>query len=153
MKYVLLFCGTDEDATAEEIVQDALVLALEQWPVEGVPDCPRAWLQTVTRRRAIDRLRREVRFREKLALLKEPLPQEADNRLELIFLCCHPALPTDAQVALTLPAVCGLTSAQIASTFLVAESTVAQRIVRGQRKIATAGIPTDCPSPTSSMPV
>jgi predicted RNA polymerase sigma factor len=122
------------------------VLALEQWPIEGIPDCPRAWLQTVARRRAIDRIRREVRFREKLALLKAPLPQEPDNRLELIFLCCHPALPTEAQVALTLRAVCGLTTAQIASAFLVAESTVAQRIVRGQRKIATAGIPYRLPA-------
>jgi RNA polymerase sigma factor (sigma-70 family) len=128
-------------AIAEEIVQDAHLTALEQWSREGVPDSPRAWLQTVARRKAIDRLRREIRFRQKLPLLDLPIPQEPDNRLELIFTCCHPALAPEAQIALTLRAVCGLTTGQIAGAFVVAESTVAQRIVRAQRKIAQAGIP------------
>jgi RNA polymerase sigma-70 factor (ECF subfamily) len=127
---------------AEEIVQEALVAALEQWPIDGIPRSPRAWLRTVARRTAVDRIRREIRLREKLASLDEPeLQDESDNRLELIFMCCHPALAREAQIALTLRAVCGLTTAQIASAFLVPESTVAQRIVRAQRKIATAGIP------------
>jgi RNA polymerase sigma factor (sigma-70 family) len=126
---------------AEDIVQDALLAALQQWSVEGIPDCPRAWLQTVARRRAIDRLRREVRYREKLASLDEAIPQSPDNRLELIFLCCHPALGPEAQVTLTLRAVCGLSSAEIASAFLVSEAAVAQRLVRARRKIAAAGIP------------
>jgi RNA polymerase sigma-70 factor (ECF subfamily) len=126
---------------AEEIVQDALIAALEQWSVEGIPESPRAWLKTVARRRAIDRLRREIRFREKLALLDAPSPGEPDNRLELIFTCCHPALAPESQIALTLRAVCGLTTAQIARAFMVSESTVAQRIVRARRKIVQAGIP------------
>ena len=126
---------------AEEIVQDTLVAALEQWSTQGVPDCPSAWLRTVARRRAIDRLRREIRFKAKLAQLDLPIPQEPDNRLELIFTCCHPALAPENQVALTLRAVCGLTTAQIARAFMVSEATVAQRIVRAQRKIVEAGIP------------
>jgi RNA polymerase sigma-70 factor (ECF subfamily) len=128
-------------ATAEELVQDALVAALEQWSVDGIPESPRAWLRTVARRRAIDRVRREIRFREKLAELEASSEQEPDNRLELIFLCCHPALAIESQVALTLRAVCGLTTAQIARAFLVSEATVAQRIVRAQRKIADVRIP------------
>jgi RNA polymerase sigma factor (sigma-70 family) len=129
-------------ATAEEIVQDALVAALEQWSIDGIPDSPRAWLRTVARRRAIDRVRRDIRLREKLQRLEgDGTEPEAYNRLELIFVCCHPALAIEAQVALTLRAVCGLTTAQIASAFLVSERTVAQRIVRAQRKIAAAGIP------------
>jgi RNA polymerase sigma-70 factor (ECF subfamily) len=127
--------------SAEEIVQDALLAALEQWSVDGTPASPQAWLRTVARRRAIDRVRREIRFREKLAELETPLPQEPDNRLELIFLCCHPALPIESQLALTLRAVCGLTTTQIARAFLVPEATVAQRIVRAQRKIAATRIP------------
>jgi RNA polymerase sigma-70 factor (ECF subfamily) len=95
----------------------------------------------VARRRAIDRLRREIRFREKLAQLDGPIPSEPDNRLELIFTCCHPALAPEGQVALTLRAVCGLTTGQIARAFMVSESTVAQRIVRARRKIVQAGIP------------
>jgi RNA polymerase sigma factor (sigma-70 family) len=128
-------------SVAEEIVQDAVLVALEQWPVQGIPDSPRAWLQTVARRRAIDSLRREVRYREKLAELDLPIPQEPDNRLELIFMCCHPALAPEAQIALTLRAVCGLTTGEIASAFLVSETALRQRIVRAQRKIVAAGIP------------
>jgi RNA polymerase sigma-70 factor (ECF subfamily) len=95
----------------------------------------------VARRRAIDRLRREIRFREKLAQLDVPTPGAPDNRLELIFTCCHPALAPESQIALTLRAICGLTTSQIARAFMVSESTVAQRIVRARRKIAQAGIP------------
>jgi RNA polymerase sigma-70 factor (ECF subfamily) len=130
-------------SVAEEIVQDALVAALEQWSSRGIPESPRAWLITVARRKAVDRLRREIALRAKLPRLDLWLPQEQepDNRLELIFTCCHPSLAPEAQVALTLRAVCGLTTAQIARAFVVPEATLAQRIVRAQRKIVQAGIP------------
>ena len=134
---------------AEEAVQDALAEAVARWPAEGVPERPAAWLQTTARNRAIDRLRREARGREKLALIAaDPLrdlgavPQaEPDERLRLLFLCCHPALSADAQVALTLRAVAGLTTAEIASAFLTSESTISQRILRAKRKVAAARIP------------
>ena len=130
---------------AEEVVQDSLVAALEKWPEQGIPDKPGAWLMTTARRRAIDILRRDTRYREKLALLERsaltPEPAEADDRLRLIFTCCHPALSQEAQVALTLRAVAGFTTAEIGSAFLVAEATVAQRIVRAKRKIVDAHIP------------
>ena len=130
---------------AEEVVQDSLVGALERWPEQGIPDKPGAWLMTTARRRAIDLLRRDKRYREKLALLERtPVvddPAEADDRLRLIFTCCHPALAQDAQVALTLRAVAGFTTAEIAAAFLVAEPTMAQRIVRAKRKIVVANIP------------
>jgi RNA polymerase sigma-70 factor (ECF subfamily) len=130
---------------AEEVVQDSLVAALEKWPEQGIPDKPGAWLMTTARRRAIDILRRDKRYREKLELLERspltPEPGEADDRLRLIFTCCHPALSQEAQVALTLRAVVGFTTAEIASAFLVAEATVAQRIVRAKRKIVDANIP------------
>jgi RNA polymerase sigma factor (sigma-70 family) len=130
---------------AEEVVQDSLVAALEKWPEQGIPDKPGAWLMTTARRRAIDILRRDKRHREKLALLERsplaPEPNEADDRLRLIFTCCHPALSQEAQVALTLRAVVGLTTQEIASAFLVPEATVAQRIVRAKRKIVDAHIP------------
>ena len=130
---------------AEEVVQDSLVAALEKWPEQGIPDKPGAWLMTTARRRAIDILRRDTRYREKLALLERsaltPEPSEADDRLRLIFTCCHPALSQEAQVALTLRAVVGFTTAEIGSAFLVAEATVAQRIVRAKRKIVDARIP------------
>ena len=132
-------------ALAEEVVQDSLVAALEKWPEQGIPDKPGAWLMTTARRRAIDILRRDTRYREKLALLERsaltPEPSEPDDRLRLIFTCCHPALSQEAQVALTLRAVVGLTTAEIGSAFLVAEATVAQRIVRAKRKIVDAHIP------------
>src|SRR5258706_7469961 len=132
-------------ALAEEVVQDSLVAALEKWPDQGIPDKPGAWLMTTARRRAIDILRRDTRYREKLALLERstltPEPPEADDRLRLIFTCCHPALSQEAQVALTLRAVAGFTTAEIAGAFLVAEATVAQRIVRAKRKIVDAHIP------------
>jgi RNA polymerase sigma factor (sigma-70 family) len=134
-------------ALAEETVQDAIVMALERWPVEGVPDRPGAWLVTVAKHRALDVLRRQGRFREKLAEVDWNTAQEPDDRLRLLFTCCHPALACEAQVALTLRAVCGLTAAQIARAFLTSEATVAKRIVRARRKIVEAGIPYRIPRP------
>src|SRR6516225_4960988 len=126
---------------AEEVVQDALLVALERWPVEGIPAQPGAWLLTVARRRAIDQLRRDARYRDKLAALEYPVVQEPDDRLRLMFTCCHPALPRESQVALTLRAVCGFTTTEIAHAFLASETAVAQRIVRARRKIVAARIP------------
>ncbi len=137
---------------AEEVVQDSLVAALEKWPEQGIPDNPGAWLMTTARRRAIDILRRDKRYREKLALMERsrlaPEPAEADDRLRLIFTCCHPALSQEAQVALTLRAVAGFTTGEIASAFLLTEVTVAQRIVRAKRKIVDAHIPYRIPDAT-----
>ena len=137
---------------AEEVVQDSLVAALEKWPENGIPDNPGAWLMTTARRRAIDILRRDRRYAEKVALLERSTlpgdPAEADDRLRLIFTCCHPALPQDAQVALTLRAVAGFTTAEIAAAFLVGETTMAQRIVRAKRKIVAARIPYRIPEGT-----
>jgi len=133
-------------------VQDSLVAALETWPERGIPDRPGAWLMTTARRRAIDLLRRDKRYREKLELLEgsemRPDPAEADDRLRLVFTCCHPALSQEAQVALTLRAVAGFTTAEIARAFLVEEPTVAQRIVRAKRKIVAANIPYRVPDGT-----
>jgi RNA polymerase sigma factor (sigma-70 family) len=130
---------------AEEVVQDSLVAALERWPQQGIPDNPGAWLMTTARRRAIDLLRRDRRYADKVALLeRSTVPgdrTESDDRLRLIFTCCHPALPQEAQVALTLRAIAGFTTAEIAAAFLVAEATMAQRIVRAKRKIVAANIP------------
>ncbi len=131
---------------AEECVQDALVSALEHWPREGIPNNPGAWLMTTARRKGIDRLRREKRYQEKVAELEEPTMNTPtaslpDERLELIFTCCHPALAREAQVALTLRSVAGLTTPEIARAFLVPEATVAQRLVRAKRKIVDAHIP------------
>ncbi|MGW7681508.1 RNA polymerase sigma factor [Kribbella sp. NPDC054772] len=128
-------------AAAEDLVQDAVEVALKRWPVEGIPERPDAWLFMVAKRRGLDVLRRQQNYRAKLALL-EPLEQPpVDDRLRLIFTCCHPALAREAQVALTLRVVCGLTTAQIAAAFLASESAVAQRITRAKRKITDAGIP------------
>jgi RNA polymerase sigma factor (sigma-70 family) len=129
---------------AEEVVQDSLVAALDRWPDQGIPDNPGAWLMTTARRKAIDVLRRDRKWSEKAALLersKVPDTGEADDRLRLIFTCCHPALAQDVQVALTLRAVAGFTTAEIAAAFLVAEPAMAQRIVRAKRKIVAARIP------------
>src|SRR5437764_4627261 len=130
---------------AEECVQDALVSALEHWPREGIPPNPGAWLMTTARRKGIDRLRRESRYQEKLAQLEEaPVSTRSafpDDRLDLIFTCCHPALAREAQVALTLRSVAGLTTPEIARAFRVPEATVAQRLVRAKRKIVDARIP------------
>lgn len=126
---------------AEEIVQDALLVALERWPVEGIPERPGAWLLTVARRRAIDQLRRDTRYRDKLPLLEQAVDPEPDDRLRLMFTCCHPALSHETQVILTLRAVCGFTTAQIARACLSSESAIARRLVRARQKIAQAGIP------------
>jgi RNA polymerase sigma factor (sigma-70 family) len=128
-------------AAAEDLVQDAIEAALTHWPAEGIPDRPDAWLYTVARRRGLDLLRRESRYREKLTLVAWPVEAEPDGRLRLVFTCCHPALTRTGQVALTLRVVCGLTTAQIAKAFLIPESTVGQRITRAKRKIRDAGIP------------
>ncbi|MBI2325686.1 MAG: RNA polymerase sigma factor [Chloroflexi bacterium] len=136
---------------AEELVQDAIVAALEHWPREGIPDAPGAWLLTVARRRGIDRIRREARYQRKLALLEEAPPivrTETDDRLDLIFTCCHPALAREAQIALTLRSVLGLTTVEIARAFLVSEATLAQRIVRAKRKIVEARIELRRPEPS-----
>jgi RNA polymerase sigma factor (sigma-70 family) len=132
---------TGDFAAAEDLVQDAVLAALEHWPVEGIPDRPDAWLFTVARRRGLDQLRRADNYRAKLVTLRAPAAAAEDERLQLIFTCCHPALPQAAQIALTLRVVCGLTTAQIARAFLLPETTVAQRITRAKRKITDAGIP------------
>jgi len=134
---------------AEEAAQDAFAIAAERWPRDGVPSNPTAWLVTTARNRAIDRVRRERTGAEKLRLLDIPRTTEdevdettiPDERLELIFTCCHPALALDAQVALTLRTLGGLTSDEIARAFLVPEPTMAKRLVRAKRKIKAAGIP------------
>lgn len=132
---------------AEECTQDALVAALESWPRDGVPIHAGAWLQTVASRRALNRLDRDQRYRRKLAeLAVDPRPDQEDDRLRLILTCCHPALSCEAQVGLTLRAVCGFTTAEIARAFMAPEATVAQRLVRAKRKIALAGIPYRVPS-------
>jgi RNA polymerase sigma-70 factor, ECF subfamily len=133
---------------AEECVQDAYVAALDTWVRQGVPNNPGAWLTVAARRRALDAQRRDQTLRTKLPLLLVPPevdepaePEEIpDDRLRLVFTCCHPALAREAQVALTLRLVCGLTTAEIARAFLVSESTMAARVTRAKKKIATARI-------------
>jgi RNA polymerase sigma factor (sigma-70 family) len=128
-------------SAAEDLVQDAIETALRRWPTEGIPERPDGWLFTVAKRRGLDVLRRQSTYRTKLAQLEWPVPPASDDRLKLIFTCCHPALSQPAQIALTLRVVCGLTTAQIASAFLQPEKTVAQRITRAKRKITDAAIP------------
>lgn len=132
---------------AEEAAQEAFALAAQRWARDGLPDEPRAWLVTVGRNKAIDRLRRDRRHAEKVQLLpppaERPMPATAipDERLELVFLCCHPALAPEARVALTLRALGGLTTAEIARAFLVSEETMKRRLTRARTKIKIAGIP------------
>lgn len=138
---------------AEDVFQEALVVALEHWPTKGLPRNPGAWLTTTARRKAIDRLRRITTLEKKTADLqlmatleqqvnREPEQDEIpDDRLKLIFTCCHPALRLEAQVALTLSTLGGLTVSEIAKAFLVPKTTMAQRLVRAKRKIKQAGIP------------
>jgi RNA polymerase sigma-70 factor (ECF subfamily) len=135
---------------AEDAVQDAFAIALERWPRDGVPDNPGAWITTTARHRAIDRIRREQTGRAKsesaeqlraLEGLSDEMQEIPDERLRLVFTCCHPALPMESRIALTLRTVGGLSTREIARAFLSPESTVAQRLVRAKKKIREAGIP------------
>jgi RNA polymerase sigma-70 factor (ECF subfamily) len=142
------WCG--DLSVAEEAVAEAMLTATSTWRRTGIPDRPGAWLHTTARRYALDQLRRQQRHREKVALL-EARPSDdgerhADDPLRLVFTCCHPSLARPAQLALTLRAVMGLTTAEIARAFLSSEATIAQRITRAKRKIVQAGVPFAVPA-------
>lgn len=144
---------TGDLGLAEECTQDAYTRALETWPRSGVPSRPAAWLTQVARNRALDALRRDSVWRRSLPHLvpseSVPGPEDGldDDRLRLIFTCCHPALAREAQVALTLRLVCGMSTAEVARAFLVQESTMAARLTRAKKKVAVARIPYRVPAP------
>src|SRR6266566_3618852 len=152
---------TGDVGAAEELAQDALVIALEQWPVQGVPDGPGAWLMATAKHRAIDLVRRRARYEHKLQEVGRDMETRAqtfgepdvdamddhigDDLLRLIFIACHPVLPAEARAALTMRLIGGLTTHEIARAFLVAEPTIAQRIVRAKRTLAEAHVPFEVP--------
>jgi RNA polymerase sigma factor (sigma-70 family) len=151
---------TGDVGAAEELVQDTLVIALEQWPVQGVPDGPGAWLMATAKHRAIDLVRRRVRYEQKLQEIGRDMEAQAatfddvdadehigDDLLRLIFIACHPVLTAETRAALTLRLIGGLTTHEIARAFLAAEPTIAQRIVRAKRTLAEKKIPFEIPAP------